>query len=78
MRSIAEKYGRTHVMVGNADTRVLLQGSREGIRAEVERCMAIGKDCPGFIMAVGNHIPVNTPVESALYYNEVFEELRRR
>ena len=40
--------------------------------------MAIGKDCPGFIMAVGNHIPANTPVESALYYNEVFEELRQR
>ena len=40
--------------------------------------MAIGRDCPGFIMAVGNHIPANTPVANALYYNEVFEELRRR
>jgi len=29
-------------------------------------------------MAVGNHIPANTPVESALYYNEVYEELCRR
>jgi hypothetical protein len=29
-------------------------------------------------MAVGNHIPPNTPVENALYYNEVFEELRGR
>ena len=29
-------------------------------------------------MAVGNHIPANTPVENALYYNEVFEKLRRR
>jgi hypothetical protein len=78
MRLIAEKYGHTHVLVGNADTRILLEGSREQIRAEVERCLAIGKDCPGFIMAVGNHIPANTPVTNALYYNEVFEELRRR
>jgi hypothetical protein len=78
MRRIAEAYGDTHVFVGNADTRILLKGSRDEIRAEVERCMAIGKDCPGFVMAVGNHIPANTPVESALYYNEVFEELRRR
>jgi hypothetical protein len=78
MRRIAEAYGETHVFVGNADTRILLEGSREQIRAEVERCMAIGKDCPGFVMAVGNHIPANTPVESALYYNEVFEELRQR
>ena len=40
--------------------------------------MAIGKSCPGFIMAVGNHIPSNTPVENALYYNEVYEELAQR
>lgn len=78
MAAFAERYGRTHGFIGNADTRVLLSGSREQIRAEVERCMAIGRDCPGFIMAVGNHIPANTPVENALYYNQVFEELRRR
>ena len=28
-----------------------------------------------FFMAVGNHIPPNTLVESALYYNQVYEEL---
>jgi len=78
MRYIAERYGKTHVMVGNADTRILLSGTREAIRLEVERCMAIGKGCPGFFMAVGNHIPPNTPVENALYYNEVYEELSRR
>ncbi|MHB0997855.1 MAG: uroporphyrinogen decarboxylase family protein [Armatimonadota bacterium] len=78
MRYIAERYGKTHVFVGNADTRILLFGSREDIRAEVKRCMDIGKSCPGFFMAVGNHIPSNTPVENALYYNEVYEELSRR
>ena len=64
--------------IGNADTRILLSGSREEIYSEVKRCMDIGKACPGFIMAVGNHIPPNTPVENCLYYNEVFEKLRRR
>ena len=78
MAYIADKYGRTHAFVGNADTRILLGGTREQIRAEVQRCMDIGKKCPGFIMAVGNHIPANTPVENALYYNEVYEELARR
>ena len=78
MAYVAERYGKTHVFVGNADTRVLLSGTKEQIRAEVERCMAIGKHCPGFFMAVGNHIPPNTPVENALYYNEVYEELSRR
>lgn len=75
---LAEKYGKTHVLVGNADTRILLHGSREDIRAEVKRCMTIGRNCPGFFMAVGNHIPVNTPVENALYYQEVYAELSRR
>ncbi|MBN1868213.1 hypothetical protein JW916_13085 [Candidatus Sumerlaeota bacterium] len=78
MAYIAEKYGKTHVFVGNADTRILLSGTREDIRREVERCMKIGKGCPGYFMAVGNHIPSNTPVENALYYNEVYEELGRR
>lgn len=78
MGYIADKYGKTHVFIGNADTRILLHGTRPEIRAEVERCMRIGKHCPGFFMAVGNHIPANTPVANALYYNEVYEELSRR
>ena len=75
---IAEHYGKTHVIVGNADTRILLSGTKAEIRAEVERCMSLGKNCPGYFMAVGNHIPSNTPVENAVYYNEVYEELSRR
>ena len=78
MAYIAEKYGKTHSFIGNADTRVLLAGTREDIFAEVKRCMDIGKKCPGFFMAVGNHIPANTPVDSCIYYNEVFEKLRKR
>jgi hypothetical protein len=78
MAYIAEKYGRTHVFVGNADTRILLSGTKAQIRAEVERCMAIGKKCPGFFMCVGNHIPPNTPVENAIYYNDVYEALSKR
>ncbi len=78
MAYIAEKYGKTHVFIGNADTRILLSGTKEAIYAEVARCMDIGKKCPGFFMAVGNHIPSNTPVENALYYNEAYEKLGRR
>lgn len=78
MAYIAEKYGKTHSFVGNADTRILLNGTKEDIYNEVKRCMDIGKKCPGFIMAVGNHIPSNTPVENCLYYNDAFEKLRVR
>ncbi|HBG26279.1 MAG: hypothetical protein A2Y10_13355 [Planctomycetes bacterium GWF2_41_51] len=78
MKYIAEKYGKTHSFVGNADTRILLDGTKKEIRNEVERCISIGKNCPGFFMAVGNHIPSNTPIENALYYNQVYEELSKR
>jgi uroporphyrinogen-III decarboxylase len=78
MQAIADRWGKTHFFIGNADTRILLSGSRDDIRREVERCMAIGKQYPGFFMAVGNHIPSNTPVENALYYNECYEKLSRR
>ena len=78
LRLIAERYGRTHFFIGNADTRILLSGSRAEIWAEVERCMSIGRECPGYFLAVGNHIPANTPVESALYYNDCYESMMLR
>lgn len=78
MAQIAERYGRTHFFVGSADTRILLSGSRQEIEDEVDRCMKIGKDCPGFILAVGNHIPPNTPVENALWYDECWRNKRQR
>ncbi|MCL2461195.1 MAG: uroporphyrinogen decarboxylase family protein [Defluviitaleaceae bacterium] len=78
MAYIAENYGKTHVIIGNADTRALKLGKKEDIYAEVKRCVDIGKKCPGYFMAVGNHIPPDTPVENALYYNEAYEKLARR
>jgi hypothetical protein len=78
MAYVAQKYGRTHAFFGNADTRILLKNDKPAIRAEVERCMAIGKGCPGYFMNVGNHIPPNTPVDACLYYNQVYMEMRER
>jgi len=74
----AEKYGQKLVLIGNADTRILLRNDKPAIRAEVERCMAAGKKCPGFFMAVGNHIPPNTPVDACLYYNQLYMDMRER
>jgi hypothetical protein len=78
LRHIVEHYGQTHIIIGNVDTRILLMGTKKDIRAEVERCMSLGRKCPGYFIGVTNMIPPNTPVENALYYNEVYEELCRR
>ncbi len=77
MAHMVEAYGQTHVIIGNADTRILLSGSRAQIRAEVERCVALGRGCPGYFLAVGNHIPANTPIDNCLYYQQVYEELSK-
>lgn len=78
MAYIAKNYGKTHSFQGNADTRILLYGTKEDIRKEVKRCMDIGKQYPGFFMTVGNHIPSNTPVDAALFYNQCYEEMAMR
>lgn len=79
LKYIAEKYGKTHVIIGNADTRIIMMGNKENIFGEVKRCMdTCKKTCPGFFMAIGNHISSNCPVENLLYYNEVVEQWSRR
>ncbi len=75
---IAEKYGQTHVIVGNADCRPMTFGTREQVRAEVERCMRAAKHCPGFIMAVGNHIPYNVQDDLVMYYFDLVREMGAR
>ena len=78
LKVLAERYGQTHFLIGNGDTRILLRGTHESIRREVERCISIGRHCPGYFMSISNHIPPNTPIENALFYNDVYLELSRR
>jgi len=78
MAYIAEKHGKTHAFVGNVDTNVLLKGNKDDIESEVKRCMDIGKKYPGFFLAVGNHIPANTPVDNALFYDDAYRRMARR
>ena len=75
---VAERYGQTHVIVGNADCRILTFGTPDDIVAEVKRCADIGRDLPGYFFAVGNHIPYNVPIENALLYFELIKEMGKR
>ena len=75
---IGRKYGRTHVLIGNADTRVLTFGTPEDVVAEVRRCMDLGRACPGYFFAVGNHIPPNVPIANADACLEAYRGMRHR
>jgi len=72
---VVEKYGQTHVIVGSkVDTRTLTLGTKDQVRQQIDDTLAIAKDCPGFIFAVGNHIPSNVPVEMGEFYFEYLSE----
>ena len=78
LETICEKYGQTHSVFGNADTRILTLGTPEYVYTEVKRCMDVGRNCPGFFFAVGNHIPPNVPIENADACMEAYWSLRGR
>ena len=75
---VVEKYGQSKVIMGNADCRVLMSGTRDDVWAEVERCANLGRDCPGYFFAVGNHIPWNIPIENIEVYAEAIKVLGKR
>ena len=78
LKYIAEKYGKTHVIIGNIDSRILQFGTHDEIRAEVRRCADLGRNCPGYFFAVGNHIPYTVPIPSVECYLEAIKEYGRR
>lgn len=68
---VVGRYGKTHCIVGSkVDCRTLTFGTKQQIAAEVDATLKLAMDCPGFMCAVGNHIPSNVPVENALFYLE--------
>ena len=78
MEYVAEHYGDSHVFIGNVDTRVLLNDDYKAVRDEVKKSIKIGRQYPGFFLSVSNHIPPNTPVKKAIYYNSVYENISGR
>ena len=78
LKHLTEAYGKSHILIGNADTRILLMGNKDDIDSEVKRCMDLGRDCPGYFMCVSNGIPYNTPIDNAMYYYESYKKHSKR
>lgn len=68
---VVERYGGRKAIVGSlVDCRTLTFGTPEQIVTDIDRTLALAKDLPGFMFAVGNHIPSNVPVANGLAYME--------
>ena len=75
LETVVERFGRTHVIASSkVDARTLTFGTKDQIRAEVDATLELAFECPGFVFAVGNHIPSNVPVENAVFYIEYLKE----
>ncbi len=71
LEPVVQRYGRTHVIVGSkVDCRTLTFGTKPDIERQIDATIELAANCPGFIFAVGNHIPSNVPVDNALHYFE--------
>ena len=74
METVIEKYGNTKVICGNADSRILTEGTVEDVRCEVKRCMDLGKKYPGYFIRAAGDLPHNIPIENIECY---FESCRK-
>jgi hypothetical protein len=75
LEPVVRGYGQTHVIVASQlDCRTLARDTSAHIQAEIDSTLALAKTCPGFMFAVGNHLPADIPVENGLFF---FDYLRR-
>ena len=75
LEAVVEAYGSSHVIVSSkVDCRTLTFGTQPQIAAEVDATLSLAVRCPGFIFAVGNHIPSNVPVDNARFYMDYVRE----
>ena len=66
---VVERYGKTHAIIASkVDCRTLTYGTRLEIKHEIDETLTLARECPGFMVAVGNHLPGNIPIDNALYY----------
>ncbi len=57
---VTRHFGQTHCLVGSkVDCRTLAFKPWEAVQAEMDATFRLAKGCPGFMWAVGNHIPAN-------------------
>lgn len=75
---MVERYGRTKVLMGNADCRVLMSGGRADVEREVRRCLDLGRRAPGYFLLMSNHLPNGLDPDNIRWYFDAVERLRGR
>lgn len=75
---LINRYGSEKFFFGNVDSRIISYGDSVAIEAEVQRCVAMGQEAPGYFIGVTNEITYNAPVENIFAYFDFCERYCRR
>jgi len=76
---VVRRFGKTHCIVGSkVDCRTMAFGTWDQVKAEMDATLALAKSCPGFMWAVGNHIPANVSDEMCTRYIQYLKARWRR
>ena len=78
MGRVADKYGSTHLVIGNIDTTILTFKGKGEIYEDVKRCVQQAGNCPGYFFHVSGEIPYNVPTDNIFYLFEALEKFGRR
>jgi hypothetical protein len=66
---VVQRFGKTHCIVGSkVDCRTMAFKPWEAVKAEMDATLPLARACPGFMWAVGNHIPANVSDETCDRY----------
>ena len=75
---MTKEFGQSHVLMGGLDCRILTFGTEEDTRRAVRHALRLGRDCPGYFFAVGNHIPDNIPLQNVIACMDEYFKRRAR
>ncbi len=79
LEPLVARWGSSKVIVGSkVDCRTMAFGTPEAVEAEIDATLPLAQRCPGFVFAVGNHIPDNVPVATATRYIDRLRQGWRR
>ena len=68
---IVRTLGGSHMLIGSkVDCRRLAFGTWEQVKAEIDSTLALTRGLPGYMFAVGNHIPANVTDERCMQFIE--------
>ena len=76
--SIVKKYGRSHVLFSNIDTKIVTFGTSEEIENEIRRVTELADICPGMILHIGGDLPQNIPIENIEVFFDLISKYRHR